>query len=162
MYNKFNSSASFDSTPIAGYSLADCGCSQYVSPDSSIADWSKPLTRCVAGDYSEICKHGVVYNKQTLTDDLWVELPACAKQFSMCGVYQIQPEPRDCEASAPVCSIRQRNIWLRIPTAFIDTSTGQKIYRIEFKHKCSLENMSLYFSYTVQDDNPAKPYVYMR
>ena len=163
MHNNFISSTyTPDLNPVAEYSSAECRCSKYVSPDSSIVDWSKPVMRCLAGDYSAMSANCVIYNKQTLTDDLWVELPSSAKQFSIAGVYQIQPDPQNCQVSVPIYSIKHKNIWLRIPSALVDTSAGQKIYRIEFKHKCSLENMSLYFSYIVQDDNPAKPYVYMR
>ena len=162
MYNNFNDTESIRSTPIAGYDPSECGCTEFASRDSSMADWSEPLAKCSAGSYSEVSSHSIIYNKQSLTNDIWIELPVAAKQFSIAGVYPIQPEPEDKTVSVPVCSMRQRNIWLRIPTSFVDTSPGQKIYRIEFKHKFSLENMSLYFSYTIQDDNPAKSYVYMR
>ena len=143
------------------YYSSDCSCNGYVTPDSNITDWSRPIAKCVAGDYSKMAVNGVIYNKQTLTNDMWVELPAYAKQFSVAGIYQIQPTP-DCEGSVAICRVRQKNIWLRIPVDIMDTSVGQKIYRIEFKHRYSLENMSLYFSYTIQDDDPKKPYVYMK
>lgn len=161
MDNISNSSA-YQSVPVAGsgFSSFEYECSQYAVRDSSITDWSKPVTRCIAGDYSSIAVNSVVYNKQTLTDDIWIELPASTKQFSISGVYQIHPSS-ECKPEKIPC-VKYRNIWLRIPVHLVDTSVGQKIYRVEFKHKCSLENMSLYFSYTIQDDNPPKPYVYMK
>lgn len=135
---------------------------QHVSRDSNITDWSQPITKCLAGDYATLSSRNVVYNKNTLTGDMWVKLPPCAKQFSVAGIYQIQPQPQCPEDGRLTCSMRYRNIWLRIPIQFMDVSPGLKVYRIEFKHMHNLENMSLYISYTVQDDDPAKPYVYMK
>lgn len=131
----------------------------YAGSDSSLTDWSRPVTKCVATDYSRVASNNTIYNKDTLTEDMWIELPAYAKQFAVSGIFQIHPNSGGC--SIPMCSVRQKNIWVRIPIEVVDTSPGDKIYRIEFKNTSSLERMWLYFSYTIQDDKPCRSYVYM-
>lgn len=133
---------------------------RFATTDSKITDWSRPVTKCVAGDYSEISLHNTIYNKKTLTDDMWIEMPTYTKQFLVSGVYPIHPTT-ECLSAVPICSVKHKNIWLRIPISVMDTSAGHKIYRLEMQHECTLENMTLYFSYTIQDDEPCKPYVYM-
>lgn len=142
-------------------SSVNCSPSDRPSLDSNIVDWSRPITKCIAGEYADLAVNNTVYNKNTLTDDIWIELPAYAKQFLVCGIYQINPNAASLD-SLPLHTVRHKNIWLRIPTQVVDTSAGHKIYRAEFKHKHTLELMILYFNYTIQDDQPCKPYVYMR
>lgn len=132
---------------------------QCATPDTQVVDWSRPVTRCVADDYNKLALNNTVYNADTLSRDLWVELPAKIKQFVIIGVHPIKG---NCSESLPIRDVFYKNIWLRIPIELVDTSSGYKIYRIECQHRTTLEPMSLYFSYTIQDDNPAKPYIYMK
>lgn len=157
-----DTSSAFTSPLRNQHSSVDCYYGKHARPDSNITDWSKPITRCLAGDYSDLAANNIVYNKRALTDDMWIELPAYAKQFAVCGVYQIDSSSDSCTDSLPVCAVRHKNIWLRIPIHVLDLSAGHKIYRVEFKHKSTLELMALYFNYIVQDDQPPKPYVYMK
>lgn len=159
MDNNFMQSSNISASPY-GNSCNSSECDESATMDSKVTDWSRPITKCIAGDYKDVSTSSTIYNKNTLTDDMWVELPRYAKPFSVCGLYQIQPAV-DCKQSVPTCTIRHKNIWLRIPILVMDTSAGSKIYRLELKHNSTLESMSLYFGYTIQDDQPCKPYVYM-
>lgn len=132
---------------------------QCATPDTRVVDWSRPVTRCVADDYSKLALNNNIYNADTLSRDLWVELPAAIKQFVVTGVHPIKS---NCAESLPITEVFYKNLWLRIPIELVDTSSGYKIYRIECQHRTTLETMSLYFSYIIQDDNPAKPYIYMK
>lgn len=133
---------------------------QFAMLDSNITDWSQPVTKCTAGNFCDMSLHNIIYNKKALTEDMWIELPAYAKQYLVSGLYQIDSSSK-CNESISMYDVKHKNIWLRIPISVMDTSPGSKIYRLEMKHNRTLENMSLYFSYTIQDDEPCKPYVYM-
>lgn len=132
---------------------------QCATPDTQVVDWSRPITRCVADDYNKLALNNVIYNADTLSRDLWVELPAEIKQFVVIGVHLIKG---NCTESLPISDVFYKNTWLRIPINLVDTSSGHKVYKVECQHRTTLEVMSLYFSYTIQDDSPAKPYIYMK
>lgn len=148
------------STSLSDTCFSSAGCESFATPDSKITDWSRPVTKCIAGDYTDLSLHNIIYNKKALTEDMWIELPAYAKQYLVSGLYQIDSSSK-CNESISMYDVKHKNIWLRIPISVMDTSPGSKIYRLEMKHNRTLENMSLYFSYTIQDDEPCKPYVYM-
>lgn len=124
-----------------------------------IVDWSRSVTKSVAGDYEDIGVNSIVYNKKSLSEFMWVELPRLAKNFIVAAITQIQPMQSE---SLDISQVSQENIWLKIPVALIDVTAGQKIYKMQLKHNSLEDTMTLYFSYIIQDDEPDKSYVYMK
>ena len=107
-------------------------------------NWSKFVTKTIACDYSSVAQNSPIYNSATLESVMWVELPAVAKNFS------------------DITTIEQANIWLKIPIALLDITEGVKVYQAHFTHNSVADTLTLYFGYTIQDDEPATPYVYLQ
>ena len=51
--------------------------------------------------------------------------------------------------------------WIKIIAEKLVQDVGQHIYRLILTHETTLESVTLYFSYTIQNDDPEKPYYYM-
>lgn len=51
--------------------------------------------------------------------------------------------------------------WVNIPTSVLKTDVGFHKYQFEFVDCVTLDTLHLYCAYTIQDDNPEKPYIYM-
>lgn len=52
--------------------------------------------------------------------------------------------------------------WIDIESDYINQSEGQHIYKVSMINKYSQDVFDLFFSYIVQNDNPDKPYIYMK
>lgn len=140
-----------------GYTLEHIGRADSSKP--IIIDWGKSVVSSVACDYTEVPQNSPIYNTKELEDVFWVKLPAITSNFLLDSLDQIQP------ATNPVSAlpeIMKENIWLRIPTSLLDTTVGNKIYKVGLSHKCLEDTMTVYFGYTIQNDDPDKPYVYMK
>lgn len=140
-----------------GYTLEGLGRADKNIP--YIVDWSKFVSKCIAGSYEDISAHSTIYNVNSISSVMWVQLPELAKNFLIDSIGQIQPQST---ASLDLTEVTQENIWITIPTSIMDITSGQKIYKIHLTHSQLEDSMTLYFSYTVQDDNPDKSYVYMK
>ena len=52
--------------------------------------------------------------------------------------------------------------WVDIDSTILDLTVGQHTYRMTFaKPDCKLK-ATCWFSYIIQDNNPEKPYIYMK
>ena len=51
--------------------------------------------------------------------------------------------------------------WVDIPIDCIDLNAGLHTYALEFINLVTGDTFYQYFNYTIQDDKPAKPYIYM-
>lgn len=55
------------------------------------------------------------------------------------------------------------NCWVKISSAYLNLDPGQHVYKMLFYRKDRIDiEISLYFSYWLQDNNPDKPYKYMK
>ena len=52
--------------------------------------------------------------------------------------------------------------WIDIETKILDVTAGQHIYRLTFQKEGLKLNATCWFSYIIQDNNPEKPYIYMK
>ena len=52
--------------------------------------------------------------------------------------------------------------WLDILTEWLDTTCGKHVYQFAFVNTDNDQTFYLYFSYTIQEDNPTQDYVYMK
>ena len=139
-----------------GYIVENIGRADKTRP--VLVNWSKKVTSSTAGDYEDVGHNSPIYNKKTLSEYIWIELPTLAKNFLLTGMTKMQPSQ---EEVSDISSIIQDNIWLKVTTELLDTTAGKKVYKIYLKHKCLDDTMSLYFGYNIQDDEPDKSYVYM-
>lgn len=53
------------------------------------------------------------------------------------------------------------NLWVDIPVDCLDLSIGLHTYALEFVNLATGDTFYQYFNYTIQDDSPEKPYIYM-
>ncbi|MBO4542802.1 MAG: hypothetical protein J5725_06415 [Bacteroidales bacterium] len=51
--------------------------------------------------------------------------------------------------------------WIDIDSTILDTTAGQHTYRMTFSKEGVNLKATCWFSYTIQDNNPEKPYIYM-
>lgn len=54
-----------------------------------------------------------------------------------------------------------KNIWIDIPWRNLSRIAGQHVYKLSFMHRKENKYITLYFAYIIQDNNPAKPFMYM-
>ena len=122
-----------------------------------LIDWSKAVAKASAGTLDDINHNSLVYNKQGLSDFMYIELPPEAKQLTVKSIEQIQSTGA---VLIDMSKVTKEGIWLKIDTSVLDTSAGKKIYKITFDSADS-SIPALYFGYIIQDDAPNKSYVYM-
>lgn len=53
-------------------------------------------------------------------------------------------------------------VWYQLPFEQLNQSPGHHKYRMRFVQTQTGLTVSLYFAYILQDDNPEKPYIYMK
>ena len=122
------------------------------------ADWSNAIQCCLACSHSEVNQHSVVFSKSALSEYIWVRLPEVSSNFIIDSIRCINPNT----VILDLDNILMENIWLKLPIGLMDVSSGTKIYQMRFNHRLLNETLTLYFGYVIQDDNPEKPYVYMK
>lgn len=112
--------------------------------------------------HSDLPKHTKVINKSELPYFFWIRIPSeIAKRFEL---YKLEEVGR-CETEIKYLgSLSQefRRPWIRIVANILDVDPGQHIYKMSFVDKMSDDIAYVFFSYILQDDNPEKPYIYMR
>ena len=112
--------------------------------------------------YSEIPSHTKLYNVNEIEYFLWVKLPdVLSRSIQLLDMFEIQPEVKNYNLISTVERECNRP-WLRIQTNTLNMVEGLHIYRLNVIDKYTNECVSLYFGYRIQDDNPRKPYIYMK
>lgn len=124
---------------------------------SAHLDWRIFTTQVNASASKGKSSQWVVFNKQSLGTHLWVKLPFNINDVEFNKVAQIEPA----EVILSLSEIHKEGCWLQIPFSILDSSSGSKLYAIECYHRKADAPIQLYFSFCIQDNNPAKPYDYM-
>ena len=52
--------------------------------------------------------------------------------------------------------------WVDVPVTSLNLASGYHAYTMQFVSKHTKFTINLYFSYTIQDDNPDRPYLYLK
>lgn len=52
-------------------------------------------------------------------------------------------------------------LWIDIPVENLNLDIGMHVYTLEFVNTATGDTVFEYFCYTIQSDNPDKPYIYM-
>ena len=118
----------------------------------------------VATKHDDMFRYRKVFNLTEIDYYLYVKLePPLA---SIWYLYKVEEKMKDGSlVELPISSgevVRQSPTWLKFQTNFIDTSVGLHVYKLTFVHTITNVVATLWFSYTIQNDNPDKPYIYMK
>lgn len=117
-----------------------------------------------SGKYEEASSLHKVFNYRCLNEELLVKLPEVIlpRKFQLSSIFQVSPVIKELD-SIHVESCKQTNTWLIIPWNILDRSVGYHIYKIVFRNLyMPTFDCDVYFSYTIQNDDPEKPYIYMK
>ena len=111
--------------------------------------------------YAQIPCNTPVINKNTLEYYIWIGLPkSISSHIEIFEIYELLPTNEEVDWVRFIIRENCRP-WLKIESAFLDTSVGQHLYKLSFVDTMTNDIISLYISYIIQDDNPDKPYIYM-
>ena len=118
----------------------------------------------VATKHDDMFRYRKVFNLTEIDYYLYVKLePPLA---SIWYLYKVEEKMKDGSLVELQISsgevVRQSPTWLKFQTNFIDTSVGLHVYKFTFVHTITNVVATLWFSYTIQNDNPDKPYIYMK
>jgi len=120
----------------------------------------RPVLQLNACIYEDIAKNTRVFNLDQIEYYLWVRLGVDIT--SDCFMYEAAELDK---VNGPIIFSdtfeRKSPMWIRVRTDNLNKEIGLHIYRLSFVDTVSDDTFSLFFGYIIQDDNPAKPYVYM-
>lgn len=124
-----------------------------------------PVHMLDACKYSETPSNLILFNSKELNDYLWIRLPKLfTRLFDVVDISEMISE--ETKSIEDLSEVFKENIWVKIPVNILNVSIGMHIYSITLQRKECYQyeenRFVLYFSYMIQDDNPDKPYVYMK
>jgi len=94
---------------------------------------------------------------------MWFEIPEeLALTCELYKVEELKPTLQIIEDYQGYIQREGRNRWLQFLGDFFNKSAGLHSYKFTFVDTISEELIPLFFAYTFQDDNPSRPYIYMR
>lgn len=116
----------------------------------------------IAASHDDIAKNNKVFNLSELDYFLYVQLepPLSSKWY----LYRVEEKLKDGSLRGVIFpdTVRKESpTWLKLTTTLINKEIGLHIYKLTFVDTETDVLTSLWFSYTIQNDNPDKPYVYM-
>lgn len=120
-----------------------------------------PLFSIEACDFDDLNLHNKVFNKSTVEYYLWIHLPLeMVRDCELFQIDEIHPQQREVKWNGFV----ERDCdkpWLRVVSKLFCMASGSHLYKLSFVHRYTNDVVPVYISYTIQDDNPDKPYYYM-
>ena len=112
--------------------------------------------------YKDLAKNCKIYNKNELEYFTWIYLdPEDVRDATLLDVQEMNDGPTDFRYNHNVIQ-RKSTCWLRCITEFLNLLPGKHTYKISMINRVTDSVFSLYISYIIQDDNPDKPYKYMK
>lgn len=112
-------------------------------------------------EYKDLAKNCKVFNLSTLNYHLWIYLnPEMVRDTYFNKAFEIGPDA-DNSKIFPDTFIRE-GIWIRVNMQYLNLKPGKHTIQLDFVDRYTDDDFSLYVSYIIQDDNPEKPYVYMK
>lgn len=123
---------------------------------------SRPYTTVIQSAHMmDLSKYSQVFNIRNFADTICVKLPDdFPRDFEMVGLYNLETD-KDIDFEDYVEQIMYKP-WVDFKKSVLDTSIGQHVYRMDFMRAGFNIGASCWFSYIIQDNNPEKPYVYMK
>lgn len=112
--------------------------------------------------YEDLAKNSKVFNLSTLNYHLWIYLdPETVRDAYFNRAYEIGTHA-DNTKIFPDTFIRDNTCWIRANMQYLNLKPGKHTIKLEFVDRYTDVDFSLYISYIIQDDDPEKPYVYMK
>lgn len=102
------------------------------------------------------------YNSKDFSDIVCVKLPpALPRHMELCEIYNLNAS-EDVDFTDQVTRDEYKP-WVDISSSILDLTPGQHTYRMTFQDGFgSRLNATCWFSYIIQENNPEKPYIYMK
>lgn len=123
---------------------------------------SDKITMLQSCRYEDLAKHSKIFNLSTLNYHLWIYLnPDDVRDTYFIRALEIGQDA-DNSTIYPDTFVRESQCWIRVNTGYINRRPGKHTLRLMFVNRYTDTDFSLYASYYIQDDNPEKPYVYMK
>lgn len=121
-----------------------------------------PYTTIIQSSHMmELSRYSHVFNIQNFADIICVKLPDdFPRDFELVGLYNLESN-KDIDFEDYVEQIPYRP-WVDFKRSVLDTHIGQHVYRMDFARDGLNFGATCWFSYIIQDNNPEKPYVYMK
>lgn len=115
--------------------------------------------------YYDALSNSLVLNKSDLESYVWFRIPDNVQKRPM-SLYQItdfnaEDGPIDIRFTTETVMREHYRPWIRVNSDILNLNVGFHVIRFHFVDISWDDSASLYFSYTIQDDHPKKPYVYM-
>lgn len=120
-----------------------------------------PVCKIDACEYNQLNRHTQVFNINSIEYFMYIYLPPeLVKNLQLFQVDKISPD----KFEIPIVGFidKDHSCWLKVKSEILSKSAGQHVYKLSFIDSCSRDIVPLYFSYIIQDDNPNKPYIYMK
>lgn len=112
--------------------------------------------------HNDALAHTRVFNIKDIQEYMWLQIPAVLSPYiDLTGVVNMQVADGALPDFTEKITREGRNCWLKIDSTLFDTSIGLHFYRFDFHNPTTDEVIPLYFAYSLQNDDPEKPYIYM-
>lgn len=116
-----------------------------------------------ASIHKNIPAHTPVFNLYQLEYYMWIDVPDESAQCTK--LYELNEISPTGKTSIPLTENLDHDYnrsLFRLKTDVLNLSSGFHMYEMKFIRNATDEIFSLYFSYIIQQDNPDKPYIYMK
>lgn len=115
-----------------------------------------------ACNYASIPSNTHVFNKYEIDKYVWIKLPDCMpSSYKLYDIWEIVPNKSVVKYEDNMCRDCNR-LWLKVNTSIISLDSGIHIYQLKFVDVYTDNIYLLYVGYIIQDNNPDKPYIYMK
>lgn len=102
-----------------------------------------------------------VFSLQQVEKILFVRIhPDIARQFELIQVAEIADKAEKVTDKKAWTHDTCR-IWYKFDPEYLNMTVGYHQYRMTFQNTLTSDTCLLYFAYTIQDNDPEKPYIYM-
>ena len=110
---------------------------------------------------TDLPSHTVIYNAKDFSEIVCVKLPPqLPRDMQLAEIYNLNSsESLD---FADFVTRDENRPWIDIQSSILDTTAGQHTYRMTFAKEDVKLTATCWFSYIIQDNNPEKPYIYMK
>ena len=120
------------------------------------------VTQIEACEYAKLSANTPVINYKTLGYSVFIHLPQhVIKHNKIYHIHEIHPKVTTVDLHTDVKFDNCRP-WIQFFSSKLNCSIGLHTYKIDLVNDATYDTSALYFSYIIQDDNPDKPYVYMK
>lgn len=119
-----------------------------------------PVFSLKASKYDKVSLHSEVLNDNQIAHELHLQIPV--QIAHTCELHKLE-ELGDTvtEVSDESWKRDDNRIWYQIKTSYLNMSVGHHLYKLSFINRVTDDTMFLYFAYTIQSNNPEKPYIYV-